>query len=320
MMQPFYVANELLQDEDALKRRFDSDGYLFLKEIVDPGKLLRLRRQIAQCCARHGWFKPDSDPMDAIAWTTAKTEGEEEYLKVYDEIQKLEDFHALSHDESIVSVMRRLLGATAFAHPLSIARLMFPDTPEWQTPPHQDHPNNQGTKDLYACWMPLSDCPITLGNLSILAGSHRYGLLPLEYAMGPGHRQAVLDERLRELTWRVGDFALGDVVIFHSLTVHRSLPNLTDRLRLSVDYRFQREGEPLTENCLKPHFQRIAWDEIYRNWNRSDLKFYWKRKSFPIAAWNAHMHDLPDSHLAGAIQQQMEFDAKRAQRSAKYPR
>jgi hypothetical protein len=122
------------------------------------------------------------------------------------------------------------------------------------------------------------------------------------------------------LTWRAGNFQLGDVIIFHSLTVHRSLPNASDRLRISVDYRFQREGEPLTENCLKPHFQRLAWDEIYQNWNRSDLKFYWKRKSFPIAAWNPHMHDLPDAHLAGAIRQQMEFDQKRAERSAKYPR
>src|ERR1700722_14084478 len=118
-MQPFYVANELLQDEYALRRRFELDGYLFLRRILDPGKLLHLRRQIAQCCARHLWLKPGSDPMDAIAWTSAKTEGEEEYLKVYDDVQRLQDFHALSHEESILSVMRRLLGDTAFPHPLS---------------------------------------------------------------------------------------------------------------------------------------------------------------------------------------------------------
>jgi ectoine hydroxylase-related dioxygenase (phytanoyl-CoA dioxygenase family) len=319
-MQPFYVANELLHDQAALKRRFGVDGYVFLRQIVEPHRLLRLRRQIAECCARHQWFKPGSDPMDAIAWTTAKTEGEEDYLRVYDDVQKLEEFHALSHDAAILAVMRMLLGETAFPHPLAIARLMFPDTPEWCTPPHQDHPNNQGTQQLYACWIPLGDCPISIGNLSLLEGSHRYGVLPLEYAMGPGHRRAVLDQRMAALTWRGGDFRLGDIVIFHSLTVHRSLPNATDRLRISVDYRFQREGEPLTENCLLPHFQRLSWNEIYRDWHRSDLKFYWKQKRYPVVPYDRHVHDLPDTHLPDAIGQQIEFDRKRAERSAKYPR
>ena len=319
-MQPFYVANELLNDEGALRRRFELDGYLFLKQMVEPGKLLQLRRQIADRCARQLWFKPGSDPMDAIAWTTAKGEGEEDYFKVYDEVQRLEDFHALAHDDAILSVMRKLLGETAFPHPLSIARLMFPDTPEWFTPPHQDYPNNQGTENLYACWMPLSDCPVSLGNLSVLAGSHRRGLLlPLDYALGPGNRQIVLDERVRGLTWHGGDFHLGDMIVFHSLTVHRSLPNETDRLRISVDYRFQREGEPLTEGCLHPHFRRTTWDEIYRNWSRDGLKYYWKRKSFPIADWTT-MHDLPEEHLLQGTKQQTEFDRQRAERSAKYPR
>jgi ectoine hydroxylase-related dioxygenase (phytanoyl-CoA dioxygenase family) len=320
MMQPFYVANELLNDEGALTRRFELDGYLFLKQIVDPKILLRLRKQIVDSCAQELWFKPNSDSMDAVAWTTAKVEGEEDYLRVYDQVQRLQDFHALSHDEAIMSVMRKLLGDTAFPHPLSIARLMFPETPEWTTPPHQDHPNNQGTRDLYACWIPLSDCPLALGNLGILAGSHRFGLLPLEYAMGPGHRQVILDERLRTLSWHGGDFQLGDIIIFHSLTVHRSLPNLTDRLRLSVDYRYQREGEPVTPNCLLPHFRRLSWEEIYRNWDRESLKFYWKKKTFPIVPWNDHMHDLPDSHLPDAIGRQMQFDRIRAERSIKYPR
>src|SRR5262249_30045513 len=156
---------------------------------------------------------------------------------------------------------------------------------EWATPPHQDFPNNQGTTDLYACWTPLSDCPVELGPLSILRGSHRLGLLPLEAALGAGHRRARLGDGHAQLDWVSGDIELGDVLIFHSLTVHRSLPNRAKCLRLSVDYRFQRDGDALTEPCLQPHFGRQAWEEIYAGWERDNLKYYWRRHEYSVVPW-----------------------------------
>jgi ectoine hydroxylase-related dioxygenase (phytanoyl-CoA dioxygenase family) len=310
-MRSFFVANELFADKSALKKKFDDDGYLYLKGLIDKSKLLELRKQILDICGRHHWLKSGADPMRALTGTFAKVEGEEDYLTAYDDIQKLEDFHALAHDANILSIMKSLLGETAFPHPLSIARLMFPHVPEWTTPPHQDFRNNQGTEDLYACWMPLSDCPIELGNISILRGSHKFGLLPIEFALGPGHRQAILDEKLKSLDWVGGNFELGDAIIFHSLTVHRSLPNLTDSMRLSVDYRYQREGDALMESCLLPHFQRLSWETIYTHWQRDELKYYWKKKSFKLVSGNPNINDLPEEHLKDAVKQTKQFHRKR---------
>jgi ectoine hydroxylase-related dioxygenase (phytanoyl-CoA dioxygenase family) len=312
-INPFYIANALLCDRDALKNKFREDGYIFLKAIVPPHKLIALKRQITNICFEHGWLKPGSDPMSATAWTSPKVEGEEEYFEVYDKIQKLESFHALPHTEEILAVMRLLLDETAFPHPLSIARLMFPHIPEWTTPPHQDYPNNQGTKELYACWLPLGDCPRAMGGLSILPGSHRLGLLPRAFALGPGHRKAVIDDRLAALEWAGSDFETGDLIVFNSLTVHRSLPNTTDRLRLSVDYRFQREGDALTEACLAPHFNRMDWHTIYRNWQDERLKYYWKNKRFTISTWDSQLQELPPSHMADALRQLRAFNIRRTQ-------
>ena len=78
----------------------------------------------------------------------------------------------------------RAAGADGLPHPLSIARLVFPGNEEWTTPAHQDYPNNQGTFELYACWMPLADCTMEEGNLSILRGSHKLGVAPLRVARG----------------------------------------------------------------------------------------------------------------------------------------
>lgn len=300
-MLPLTDSSELLGNHRSLLARFEEDGYLFLRQVVDRRLLLDVRADIASVCARHGWFKSGSDPMDAIPSVAPCVEGEDRYFEVYDEVQKLEAFHAVPHHRTVRRCMTALLGDSAFPHPLSIARLVFPANTQWTTPPHQDYPNNQGTKDLYACWMPLGDCPVELGSLSILRGSHRFGVAPLEYSLGAGNRRARLDAQFKQLDWVGGDFELGDAIIFHSLTVHRSLPNLSDRMRLSVDYRFQREGDEVTEACLEPHFsERLSWEEIYSGWIRQDLKYYWRDKNYVVVPWDATLHELPP---------EQEFDA-----------
>ncbi len=319
-MKPFVDSSPLLSDSVALKQRFDEAGYVYIRGLIDPECLLALRRQIVEICADCHWLKPGSDPMDAISWTMPKVEGEKEYFEVYDRIQRLQDFHALAHEPSVLRLMRGLLGDTAFPHPLSIARLVFPESRDWSTPPHQDYVNNQGTPDLYACWIPLSDCPQALGSLAILEGSHRLGLQPVEYSLGAGHRQTSLPPEARNLDWVASDFKLGDVVAFHSLTIHRALANETDRMRLSVDFRYQAERQDTTERCLRPHFERLDWQDIYRDWDRDDLKFYWRDKQFNLVPWNPELGSLPDDHLAEAVRLQRKFNQEREQLAARYAR
>lgn len=317
-MKAFFDSSRLLGDARALASRFDLDGYVFIRGLVDPDILLSLRQQIVAICDACHWLKPGTDPMEAVSWTVPKVEEEKGYFEVYDQVQRLQDFHALAHESKVLELMRSLLGSSAFPHPLSIARLVFPDVREWSTPPHQDYVNNQGTEDLYACWIPLSDCPIAMGSLAILEGSHRLGLLPVEYALGAGHRQASLAAAAQNLDWLASDFELGDVIVFHSLTVHRALPNDSDRMRISADFRYQAEGQPATERCLRPHFEREEWSEIYRNWDREDLKYYWRDKDIPIVPWDPGLGNLPDDHLPEAIRLERAFNRQRQMLSRKY--
>ena len=40
------VSNDALDDVEELRRRIDEDGYLFFRQLQDPGKLLALRREM----------------------------------------------------------------------------------------------------------------------------------------------------------------------------------------------------------------------------------------------------------------------------------
>jgi Phytanoyl-CoA dioxygenase (PhyH) len=312
-LQAFEDSSVLLDDAVALRARFERDGYVLLRGAVDVDLLLETRRAILRVLHAHGWLDPRQDPWAAVPLTGPFVEGEPEFLEAYDDVQRLETFHAVPHHASVRRCMTALLGPTAFPHPLSIARLIFPGNEEWTTPLHQDYPNNQGTFDLYACWIPLANCSVDGGNLSILRGSHKLGVAPLRASLGAGNRRAELDHRYDGLDWVGGDVRLGDALVFHSLTVHRALPNRGQSMRLSVDYRFQREGEALTEGCLEPHFGRLSWDDIYKGWRRDDLNYYWRSKRFTVDEWDASYHAIDEDQFTQLLRDWLRWRKRHPQ-------
>lgn len=307
--EPMFVANELLGNPPALQSRLQSDGYLLFRKIVPVPLLLELRDQITRILAEQGWIEDGPDRLQAKAIRRPLREGQPKFFKAHDRIIKLEAFHSLAHEAGLMDVMRQSVGETVFPHPLSIVRLIFPDSPELATPPHQDFPNNQGTPNLTAAWIPLGDCSIRDGSLAIMEGSHKFGVLPLKFHLGAGNRRAVLNEQVSKCRWVGADFKAGDVVLFPSLTVHKAMENHNpDAMRLSVDFRYQLEGEALTAGCLLPHFNRVSWDDIYRDWKSDELKYYWRKKNYIEVPWNSALHELPEAHVDEAYELELAFN------------
>ena len=77
-----------------------------------------------------------------------------------------------------------------------------------------------------------------------------------------------------EGTWVNNPFKQGDVLIFHSMVVHKGVSNSSDRLRMSMDARYQKVSDPIAPGSLLPHAQPATWEEIYADsdWDRDDLK------------------------------------------------
>jgi hypothetical protein len=281
---PMRTSNGLLGDPTALRQRLDEDSYLYFRRLLDPDKVTSLRQRMLTVLADAGWVRRKPFFMRGFVEVPPAREGDEDFFVVYDEVQKLEEFHTLAHDDTLIDVMRQVLGDSAFPHPLKIARLGFPDHAETSTPPHQDYPNNQGTENLTAAWIPVGECPIDLGGLAILRGSHHHGLLQLDTHIGAGNRKAVVPvELLEKCRWVTTEYSAGDVLGFKALTVHAALHNASEFLmRLSVDFRYQLEGEALTPICLEPHFQRLAWEDVYAGWGSDRYQYYWRDLDYEV--------------------------------------
>jgi hypothetical protein len=135
----------------------------------------------------------------------------------------------------------------------------------------------RGSRDLLTCWIPYGEVPLDVGGLMILEGSHRLTDRLGRYLSkdvdsycvnreaerqkvaiegGWSHRgwlsdrPDLLPEKLggRWLTaerWGVGDF-----ITFKMTTVHGSLDNRSDRLRISTDTRWQPAAHPIDDRWI----------------------------------------------------------------------
>jgi ectoine hydroxylase-related dioxygenase (phytanoyl-CoA dioxygenase family) len=295
------VANDLLADPEALREQFDREGYLYFRQVLDRDAVKAVRRDILAVLADAGWTEGGFPPSGRCV-TVPLREDDPAFLEVYRQVQRIESLHALAHHRTMTEITRAVLGDTAFPHPLKIARLNFPDSYETSTPPHQDYPNNQGTPLLTAAWVPMCDMTDGLGGLAVLRGSHKWGLLPVAGHMGAGNRCAVVPpDMAEECRWVTTDFMMGDVLLFPSLTVHAALHNASEfDMRLSVDFRYQSEGEELTPGCLEPHFGLLTWEEVYAGWESDEFQYYWKDLDYQLVPFrNIPVVEAGDSDELG---------------------
>jgi ectoine hydroxylase-related dioxygenase (phytanoyl-CoA dioxygenase family) len=258
-MHPF-IETDPSDDASALRARLDRDGYLFLRGLAPRGKLLRLRRDVLALCREAGWIENDAGELDS-KWSGAGpfTEGEPPYMELYQRVIHLDSFKELPEDAVYTSLMEKLIGGPVLVHRRKIGRITFPNNVEQATGAHQDFFYIRGTPQTYTAWTPVGDCPVALGGLTVLRGSHRAGFI--EHATVPGKKFAgfgLPEDRLPQdetTEWHAGDFALGDVLVFGAHTVHKALPNLTpDTLRISVDNRYQPVGTAIEPGSMATHY------------------------------------------------------------------
>jgi len=292
-MQPFVDSSELLADGAALAARMRRDGYLFLPGLLPREDVAALQRQIGAIARDAGWLRRDRAVEDAIADPSGFcVDPDPTYLTTLRRINRLEDYHALKHHPVLIDLFERMLGDAILPHPRVLMRNIFPGREEYTTKAHQDFPNVQGTTEVYTAWIPLIDCPMQAGPLQVAVGSHTAGVYDFDIAGGAGGIEIKdpLDGR-----WVSGDFVAGDVLLFHSMTVHKGVPNRSERLRMSMDVRYQLVSETFNIDNANPDGQPLSWDEVYRDWRSDALKFYWRRLKLTLQPFDPVWFDKRDA-------------------------
>jgi hypothetical protein len=275
-MKPFHEIQSCDLAPHFLKQELSSRGYALIRALVPQADIRHVLGDVTELLSHSGWLLSGHVPLDRIANNSAACgDPDPAFKQTYREIFNLESLHALPHHPALKGVMKMLAGDKVLVHPKPIGRLIFPNCENLTVHAHQDYRFMNGDLECFTAWIPLHDCPLDEGPLQILEGSHRLGVI--DHDDENLHVPEIRAQAVTDGDWVGGQINAGDVLIFHSLTVHAASPNSSNRLRISMDCRFQ--------NCSRAvHPGNLAfagesgksWEATYARWESDTLKYYWK--------------------------------------------
>jgi hypothetical protein len=255
----------LLNESDRLRERLETDGYLYVPGFYDRNEVKRVRLGVLRQLAEMGFLKPGSELLDGVFDPKNPPPAQ---ARAHPLDQKDAGIQGLLFGAPTMDFYARLFGGTA-AH--------FDFT--WFRTKGTGHGSDvhcdivymgRGSKNLLTMWTPLGDIDPRMGGLTILENSHRRSELLGSYLErdvdqycangsdaslystgekgwnGSLSKNPVAIREKFQSRWLTSPaFRMGDALIFGMTVVHGSLDNQTDRIRLSVDNRYQPASEPI---------------------------------------------------------------------------
>jgi hypothetical protein len=252
------------------KQIFDREGVLVVKNLL-PAHVVRtvddfLRaalQEIDSALSRYGFSLHDADAGERLTTLMQEspaslTEHERHmFLGHFPLSVRLgEPLRAIPQFLNTHPLLFELLSTSRlYAHMPPTARYVVPRCSLARVPLHQDSSYNRHMSDFCVVWTPLVPIDLACGGMVAYAQTHNApeilapaghaaadGWLPPidpSVAGGDGPNRVVLAPLLP-----------GDVVIMGKRTMHESMPNLSDRLRISCDFRLFGEQARSTKHYL----------------------------------------------------------------------
>jgi hypothetical protein len=274
-------SSAIVTDVTTLRERMAEDGYLYLPGCLNRDEVIAARAEVIQRLASAGLLDPNSPPMEGkLANSTQAGYFRPALARENTALLKV------LYDGAMMAIFERLFGEPVRHFDYTWFRSVGKGD---GTAPHCDIVYmGRGTHNLYTAWTPMGDIPLTLGGLIVLEGSHRRTDVLGEYQAqdvdsycenGPNaeavrtgkirwedyrrwqepgagwdgaitHNPPALCDELAGRWLTSPEYCMGDVLIFSMRTVHASIDNQTDYIRLSSDSRYQPASEPADERWI----------------------------------------------------------------------
>jgi hypothetical protein len=241
----------LIEERERLQRLFDETGVLFFPGLLreDPlflayvEDLTELARTLLIGCAQ------EPDPDAGLAETVTRLAKADRKLAgtIYDigtRPAKLLSGMLLKCHPAFVAFCRAVFGEGAIIATPSLSDTLhvFPpgeDSFRFNLPIHQDYPYLLQSPAQITFWVNFLPPAPNVGGISVWVGSHRLGICPTR-KNEMGHLEVCLTDGTMDVM-PSADLTcdVGDVVIMHSLLLHRSNHNLTaDQTRIVQLFRY----------------------------------------------------------------------------------
>lgn len=250
---PLVDSTALRGDPAALRARYRRHGYLYLRKMIDPERLRRLRATYFG--AFDASYLDDRHPVEAGVFSGHRPPSLPAHGTVGHPAHgfvRSEGFAELADDQALAELAAAILGGPCRVLPRRIVRHFDRSVPR-ASRAHRDHRYlDEGSDRLLTMWIPLTDTPVATGGLIYLEASDDVDASELDRLQAVSdrpedkrpisHDLGWVAEQL-DRRWLWADYRAGDVAIHSPRVIHASLDTTTDAMRLSVDLRFLAEGE-----------------------------------------------------------------------------
>lgn len=158
--------------------------------------------------------------------------------------------------DAVQRVIKKALGANALrVHMPATARFILPGNLEGGVPAHQDISYNSHMSDFLTIWVPLVAIDYRCGGVTVFEGSASEALptTPNNYEIW---NKSLVVEQYKATN--CVPMLPGDMLMFNKLLIHKSMPNISEKTRLSVDYRFFRDSDTSSKHYLDIQNWRVV--------------------------------------------------------------
>ena len=234
-----------------LKDNFDKKGYIALESFLEAEEIAEAQRQTARFIEN---VVPGL-PSDIVYY---ENKADPSTLK---QVQKLyehdEYFLHLASSAKVVGLAETLLGGKVILQNMQY----FNKVPRIGrgTPAHQDgfyfmiQP-----QEAITMWLSLGDADAANGAVCYVPGSHRTGMRPHGRTSTLGFSQAISDWSSEDDQAEIQmEARAGDMLVHHSLTIHRANNNSSDRDRKSLGFIFYRADVTVDKEAHAAYSKRL---------------------------------------------------------------
>jgi ectoine hydroxylase-related dioxygenase (phytanoyl-CoA dioxygenase family) len=261
-------STDLKGDFDAIRGRFDEDGYVLIRKFHDPAKVLNARRALLDSLDNAGQI----DRRFALDEGVIAEGGRGSFAGGAQAAARIPSYLEVVESPDVLEFFANFLQGPAITFDFKWLRAVATGG---FTGSHYDVVYmGRGTLNLFTLWTPLGRTTYDMGTLAILEGSHcserleklraTYGKMDVDRDNIEGWFSNDPIEVVEKFggRWLTTEFEPGDAIFFGMFTLHGSLNNSTNRYRISCDTRYQRADEPADERWVgenpKGHY---AWNK-----------------------------------------------------------
>lgn len=233
--------------------QFENEGYVVVEDIFDDARLNAVAEEVtevidglARQLVAEGKLSSTYEEYpftQRLSKITAETEAV--YTSIYSGLLSLPSIFELIRTPALLDVAEQLCGPELIASSVYRIRPKMPGMPHGVVPWHQDSGYFEPFCDkslVLTCWLPLVDATPENGCLQVIAGAHRGEV----FKHAPGHAGylEIFPDDLPAGKVVTVPVKRGDALLMTNRTPHRSIDNVTDEIRWSMDLRYQSAALP----------------------------------------------------------------------------